>query len=82
MVYDEFIDTSILGGFVASIDDEGATSFPTYYDFEDHENETCVGQIDGTYVEDVYDDEGVLAPNYDDHSTPYLVYDSYDDEDV
>jgi hypothetical protein len=24
----------------------------------------------------------VLAPNYDDHSTPYLVYDSYDDEDV
>jgi hypothetical protein len=38
--------------------------------------------IDGTYVEDVYDDEGVLAPNYDDHSTPYFVYDSYDDEDV
>jgi hypothetical protein len=22
----------------------------------------------------------VLAPNYDDHSTPYPVYDSYDDE--
>jgi hypothetical protein len=82
VVYDEVVDTSMLAGFVASTDDEGETSCPTYYDFEDHDTNTHVGQIDGTYVEDVYDDEGVLAPNYDDHSTPYPVYDSYDDEDM
>jgi hypothetical protein len=82
MVYDEVVDTSMLAGFVTSTDDKGATSCPTYYDFKDHETNTHVGQIEGTYAEDVYDDEGVLAPNYDDHSRPYLVYDSYDDEDM
>jgi hypothetical protein len=82
VVYVEVVDTSMLAGFVASTDDERETSCPTYYDFEDHDTSTHVGQIDDTYVEDVYNVEGVLAPNYDDHSAPYPVYDSYDDEDV
>jgi hypothetical protein len=82
VVYDETVDTSMLVGFVVRTYNEGATSCPTYYDFEDHNSNTHVRQIDGTYVDDVYDDEGVLAPNYDDHSTPYPIYDSYDDDDV
>jgi hypothetical protein len=76
MAYDEVVNTRMLAGYVTSTDDEVATSCPTYYDFEDHDTSTHVEQIEGTYVEDVYDDEGVLAPNYDDHSTPYPVYDS------
>jgi hypothetical protein len=82
VVYDEVVDTRMLEGFVASTNDEGITSCPTYYDFEDHVTSTHVGDIDGTYVEDVYDDEGLLEPKYDDHSTPYPFYDSYDDEGV
>jgi hypothetical protein len=28
---------------------------------------------------DAYDDEGVLAPKYDEDSMPYPIYDTYDD---
>jgi hypothetical protein len=96
VAYDETVDTSMLVGFVTSTDDEGATSCPTYDDYEDddtaaphaplalsyevHDTNTYDRQVDGTYVEDAYDDEGVLAPNYDEHSTSHPTYDTHDDD--
>jgi hypothetical protein len=79
VVYDETVDTSMLAGF--GTDDEGATSCSTYDDYddedtkaphapltlsyEDHDTNTYERQVDGTYIEDALDDEGVLAPNYE-----------------
>jgi hypothetical protein len=72
MVYNE---DSMMEGFITSMKDEGATS---YDDFKDPDINTDVEQIEYTHVEDSCDVEGVLAPNYD-HSTPYPIYDSYND---
>jgi hypothetical protein len=97
VVHDETIDTSMLMGFVTGTDDEGAMSCPTYDDYEDddtttpcaplalsyevHDIDTYDRQVDGTYIEDAYDDEGVLAPIYDEHSTSHPTLDTYDDDD-
>jgi hypothetical protein len=77
VVYDETVDTSMLMGLVTGTDDEGATSCPTYDDYEDddtttpcaplalsyevHDTGTYDRQVDGTYAEDAHDDEGILA---------------------
>jgi hypothetical protein len=88
MVYDETIGTCMLTGSVT--DDEGAISCPTYVDYEDddtkaphatlalsyesHDTSTYDGQVDGTHVEDAYDDEVVLASHYNEHSTAHPTY--------
>jgi hypothetical protein len=97
VVHDETVDTGMLMGFVTGTDDEGATSCPTYDDYEDddtttpcaplalsdevHDTDTYDKQVDGTYIEDAYDDEGVPTPIYDEHSTSHPTLDTYDDDD-
>jgi hypothetical protein len=94
MVYDETVDTSMLTGFVTSTNDEGAMSCPTYVDYEDddtaarcaplavsyevHDTSTFDRQVDGIHVADAYDDEGMLAPNYDEHSASHPTHDTHD----
>jgi hypothetical protein len=96
VVHDETVDTGMLMGFVIGID-EGATSCPTYDDYEDddtttpcaplplsdevHDTNTYDKHVDGTYIEDAYDDEGVLAPIYDEHSTPHPTLEAYEEDD-
>jgi hypothetical protein len=94
VVSDETVDTSMLAGF--GTNDEGATPCSTYDDYEDddieaphaplalsyedHDTSTYDRQVDGTDVEDAPDDEGVLAPNYEEHSTSHPAYDTHDDD--
>jgi hypothetical protein len=81
MVYVETVDTSMLTGSVTCTNDEGATSCPTYVDYEDddtatpyaplamvyevHDTNTIDRQVDGIHVEDVDDDEGMRISTYD-----------------
>jgi hypothetical protein len=74
-VYDE---ASMMAGFITSTKGDGATSCPTYDDFEDHDTNANVGQIDCTHVEDAYEDVGVLVPTYDEEATPFP--NSYEEE--
>jgi hypothetical protein len=96
VVHDETVDTSMLMGFIIGTDDEGEMSCPTYDDYEDdvtttpcaplalsyeiHDTNTYDIHVDGTYIEYAYDDKGVLAPIYDDHSTSHPTLDTYDDD--
>jgi hypothetical protein len=90
MVHDELM------GFFTGIDDEGATSCPTYDDYEDddttpcaplalsyeaHDTDTYDRQVDGKYTEDAYDDDGVPTPIYDEHSTSHPTLYSYENDD-
>jgi hypothetical protein len=48
--------------------------------YEVHDTSTFDRQVDGIHVEDAYDDEGMLAPNYDEHSTSHPTHDTHDDD--
>jgi hypothetical protein len=76
-------------------DDTITSSTPLALSYEAHNTSAHDGQVDGAYGEmsqstnvedstsylssDAYDDEGVLAPKYDEDSMPYPIYDIYDD---
>jgi hypothetical protein len=96
LVYDETVDTSMLTRFITSTNDEGATSCPTYVDYEDDDTTTPHAplavfyevddtntfdrHVDGIHVEDAYDDEGMLAPGNDECSTSHPTHDTHDDD--
>jgi hypothetical protein len=96
MIDDETVDTSLLTGSITSTNDQGATSCPTYVDYEDddtitphaplamsyevHGTNTCDRLVDGIHVEDAYDDEYMLAPSYDELSTSHPTHDTCDDD--
>jgi hypothetical protein len=92
VVYDEIVDTSMLTGSVTSTNDEGETSCPTYVDdtptpqtqltvsYQVHDTNTFEKHVDGIHDEDAYNDEGMVATNYDDHSTSHPTHDTQDDD--
>jgi hypothetical protein len=45
-----------------------------------HDTNTFDKQVDGIHVKDAYNDEGMLAPNSDEHSTSHPTHDTLDDE--
>jgi hypothetical protein len=97
MVHDEIVNTGMLMGFFTGTDDEGETSCPIYDDYEDddtstpcpllalsyevHDTDTYDRQVDGTYIEDVYDDEGVLEPIYDENLSFHPTLEAYEEDD-
>jgi hypothetical protein len=96
MACDETVDNSMLIGSITSTNDEGETSCPTYVDYEDddtttphaplaisyevHDTITFDRHVDGIHVDDAYDDDGMLAPKYDEHSTSHPTHDTHDDD--
>jgi hypothetical protein len=79
---DEADDTSVLDGYTSdeSTKDEDATS----YDDEDMFQSADVEDPTSFTMYDAYDEgsSSVIAPMHDEDSTPYLIYDVDDDEDV
>jgi hypothetical protein len=61
-------------------DDTEAPHAPLALSYEDHDTNFYDRQVDGTYIVDAPDDEGVLAPNYEEHSACQTTYDTRDDD--
>ena len=72
-------DTSVLDG-----KDEDETSYSTYDDYEGMSQSTDVQDSTSLLVYNAVDESGssMIAPMHDEDSTPYLIYDVDDDEDV
>jgi hypothetical protein len=73
---DEADDSSVLDG-----NNEDATSFPSYDDYEEIFQSTDGEDLTYFPMYDADDEDGynVLAPNYDAYSTPHPIYELHDD---